>query len=78
MNQENDRRVVAVPRHMSLQDLALWGMQDVAFVKRVPLEDERIGWAIHAADGSQMGLAPDRETAFAAIRQHDLEPLSVH
>lgn len=78
MNQGNEKRVAAVPRHMSQQDLALWGVQDVAFVKRVRLEDEQVGWSIHAADGSQMGLAPDRNTAFAAIRQHDLEPLSVH
>ncbi|MBM3560469.1 MAG: hypothetical protein FJX53_11455 [Alphaproteobacteria bacterium] len=25
-----------------------------------------------------MGLAPNRELAFAAIRQHEMEPLGVH
>ncbi|WP_142849027.1 DUF1150 family protein [Telmatospirillum sp. J64-1] len=64
-------------RDMSAHDLALWGLQDVAYVKRV-MEDGEEGWAIYAADGTHMGMAPERELAFAAIKQHDLEPLSVH
>ncbi len=64
-------------RHMTVRDLAQWGMQDVAFVKRVTTESAE-AWSIHAADGSHIGLAPEREVAFAAVRQHDLEPLSVH
>lgn len=62
---------------MSQSDFAAWGLSQLAYVKRVQL-DEAVGWAIHAADGSQMGLAPSREVAFAAVRQHELEPLSVH
>lgn len=64
-------------RSMSAQDLANWGMPDVAYVKRVIVNDE-VGWAIHAADGTEMGFSPGRDLAFAAIRQHDLEPFSVH
>ena len=33
---------------------------------------------IFSADGNQIGVAPDRDTAFVAARQHDLEPVSVH
>ena len=44
---------------------------------QIVVEDE-MRFAICAADGTQMGLAPNREIAFAAIRQHELEPLSVH
>lgn len=62
---------------MSAADFARWGLQDVAYIKRVTVNDE-IGWAIFAADGNHMGVAPDRELAFAAVRQHDLEPYSVH
>ncbi len=67
-------------RGMSVHDLAAWGMPDVAYVKAVIGEEEgdEIRWAIHAADGTQMGLAPSRDLAFAAVRQHDLEPVSVH
>ncbi|MDA8231991.1 MAG: DUF1150 family protein [Magnetospirillum sp.] len=64
-------------RDMSTTDFAAWGVPDVAFVKRVMVDDSE-GWSIHAADGTQMGLAPTRDVAFAAIRQHDLEPVSVH
>jgi hypothetical protein len=62
---------------MSPTDLARLGMNFVAYVKPI-LVDQEIRFAIFAADGTQMGLAPNRETAFAAIRQHELEPLSVH
>jgi hypothetical protein len=64
-------------RHLSTRDLAILGVQDVAFVKRVDVNDE-IAYAIHAADGTQMALMTDRDIAFAAIRQHGLEPVSVH
>ena len=64
-------------RAMSLQDFALWGIQDVAYVRRMVVNDE-VGWSIHAADGNRIGFAPERSLAMAAILQNDLEPLSVH
>ena len=64
-------------RAMTASDLATWGVPDIAFVKRVVVNDE-VGWSIHAADGTHMGLASTRDLAFAAVRQHDLEPYSVH
>jgi hypothetical protein len=64
-------------RPMSEADFAHWGVPQVAFVKRI-IVDDVAGWSIHAADGTQMGLAPSRDLAFAAIKQHELEPVSVH
>lgn len=64
-------------RTMSESDFAAWGLPEVAFVKRIAVDDV-VGWSIHAADGTQMGLAPSRDLAFAAIKQHEMEPLSVH
>ena len=64
-------------RHMSTRELTLFGMQDLAYVKRV-LVDDGAGYAVHAADGTQIAVLPDRDVAFATVRQHDLEPLSVH
>jgi hypothetical protein len=64
-------------RHISPQEFAHLGMQDVAYIKRVVVNDEA-GFAIHAADGTQVALMRDQEVAFATVRQHDLEPLSVH
>ena len=64
-------------RHMSSRELALFGMQDLAYVKPV-LVDGVAAFAVHAADGTQVTVLPDREIALATVRQHDLEPLSVH
>ncbi len=64
-------------RLMTAADLASWGVQDVAYIKAA-LNDGGPVWSIHSADGTQLGIAPDRDVAFAAVRQHDLEPLSVH
>jgi hypothetical protein len=64
-------------RHMSSRELALFGMQDLAYVKAV-LIDGVTAFAVHAADGTQITVLPDREIALATLRQHDLEPLSVH
>lgn len=78
MNQESQR--ITGPgglRHMSAADFARWGVQDVAYIKRVVVNDEA-AWAIFGADGTHMGIAPDRDLAFSAVRQHDLEPFSVH
>jgi hypothetical protein len=36
------------------------------------------GFSIHAADGTQIGMAPSRDIAFAAVKQHELEPVSLH
>jgi hypothetical protein len=52
-------------------------MQDVAYVKRSVAADSP-GYTVHAADGTQIAVFADRELAFATLRQHDLEPLSVH
>ena len=64
-------------RQMSAKELALLGMQDLAYIKRVIVNDVT-AYAVHAADGTQIAVLPDRNVAFATVRQHDLEPLSVH
>jgi hypothetical protein len=62
---------------MTSADLANWGLPVIAYVRHVG-EEGAGGWTIHAADGTPIGAAPDRATAFAAVRQHELEPFSVH
>jgi hypothetical protein len=64
-------------KQMTPADLAALGLNGIAYVKPVMVEG-RVRFAIHAADGTEMGASADRDAAFAAIRQHDLEPLSVH
>jgi hypothetical protein len=64
-------------RQISARELALLGVQDIAYIKRVVIDDVP-GYAVHAADGTQIAVLSDREVAFATVRQHDLEPVSVH
>jgi len=64
-------------RNISSRELAVFGMQDLAYVKPVVVNGVT-AFAVHAADGTQVAVLPDREIALATVRQHDLEPLSVH
>ena len=48
-----------------------------AYIREV-LVDDAVVYGIHAPDGRLLGVAPDRDIAFAAARQHQLEPVSVH
>jgi hypothetical protein len=64
-------------RQMTANDLAMLGMQDVAYVKPV-LVDGSASYAVHAADGTQMALIANRDLAFAVVRQNEMEPVSVH
>ncbi len=64
-------------KSFSAQDFAALGMRHIAYVRQ-NVQDGQAFWAVHAADGTEMGRMPDREVAFAACRQNDLEPLSVH
>jgi len=64
-------------RLISPKEFAHLGLQDVAYVKRVTVNGAA-AFAIHAADGTEIAVLPDRDLAFATLRQHDLEPVSVH
>lgn len=62
---------------MTEQDMMSLGLEAVAYIKPVEVEGEA-GFGIFAADGTEITVVSDRKVAFAAVRQHDLEPLSVH
>jgi hypothetical protein len=64
-------------RHLSEQQLAALGVSHIAYVKPV-IVNGVAGFAIHAADGTPMAVAGDRDVAVAAIVQHEMHPLSVH
>lgn len=65
-------------RNISAQDLSSLGVEDVAYIKPVVTDEGKDGFAIHAADGSLMAVVEDHDVAFAAVRQHDMDPVSVH
>jgi hypothetical protein len=64
-------------RQLSARELGTLGMEDLAYIKPV-VEDGVEAFAVCAADGTQMAVIPNRNLAFAVVRQHDMEPLSVH
>jgi hypothetical protein len=64
-------------RHISAAQLGQLGLQQIAYVKPVVLNGEQ-GFAIHAADGTPMAVAGNREVAIAAIMQHEMVPAQVH
>jgi len=64
-------------RKLSPEQFAQLGMAKLAYVKPV-IVNGSAGFAIHAADGTPMALAPDRDVAIAAIVQHEMLPAMVH
>ena len=64
-------------KQLPAQEFVALGMQHLAYLKPVTVDD-RLAFEIQAADGTAMVVMDDRAVAEAAVRQHDLEPVSVH
>jgi hypothetical protein len=62
---------------LSPRDLGSFGIEDVAYVKTVTVDGQKLH-AIHAADGTPLTVVNTRDLAFATVRQHDMQPASVH
>ena len=45
---------------------------------QIDVGPDEILYSVHAADGERIALVGDRELAFAAARQHEMKPVSVH
>ena len=76
MNTQKTRGQASVPVP-TRQQLAEMGLGGLAYVRPV-MVDGQSAFAIFGADGEQIGLAPDRALADAAIVQHEMVPVSVH
>jgi hypothetical protein len=76
---ETERVVLSnqVLRNLSTRDFAQLGNQVIAYLRPVVLNGAP-AFSIHAADGTQIGAAPNALLAAAAIRQHEMEPALVH
>jgi hypothetical protein len=77
MNDQNAASVLVDVRKLSPEQFAQLGMTHVAYVKPV-IVNGASGFAIHAADGTPMAMATDRDVAIAAIVQHEMMPALVH
>jgi hypothetical protein len=64
-------------KNLSASDLLVFGLNDIAYLKPAEVNGQAV-YAIHAADGSQLAFVANREVGFAAMQQHELEPVSLH
>ncbi len=64
-------------KNLSASDLLVFGLNDIAYLKPAEVNGQAV-YAIHAADGSQLAFVANREVGFAAMHQHELEPVSLH
>jgi hypothetical protein len=83
-NINNERRA------MSVEMLAALGGPNLVYIREVEakelagnvpdevLEGGSKLYAVHSADGTRVAVLSDREAAFAAARQNDMVPVSVH
>jgi len=77
MNHNHQDSASFNPRTMSAEAFAMMGAPHLAYIAPVDTEWGQ-GFGIHAANGNLLAVLKDREIAFAAARQNDLEPVSVH
>ena len=66
-----------VRKTASAVNLSTYGLETLAYVKPVMMDGKRFH-SIHAADGTPLTVIAERDLAFATVRQHELEPTSVH
>ncbi len=64
-------------REMTQDQLAQLGVSNLAYIKPVMMNGTA-AFAIHAADGSPMAVAMERDLAIAAVVQHEMLPALVH
>lgn len=77
---DTDGNIITEPfdiRHLSSDQLARLGVQQIAYVKPVMMNG-LMAYAIHAADGTPMAVADNREVAIAAVHQHEMLVSLVH
>ncbi len=75
-NNQNASATVTLAQ-LSPMDWARFGLQQVAYLRPVTLNGVQ-AVAIHAADGTHIGAAPNMETAAAAVVEHEMAPVLVH
>ena len=64
-------------RHITSHDLAMLGLNDVAYIKPRTDLGQNI-FAIYTADGNEVAVVESHDLAVATIIQNDLELVRVH
>ena len=63
--------------HAQVEDLmmAMMGLETMAYIKPVT---EGAGYAVFAADGTQLAVFETKEVAYYTALRHNLAPVSIH
>lgn len=72
-----DETHLHIPEEEHAGSLEQVGLDVLAYARPTLIEGQ-VAFAIHGADGSQLGMAPSRELAHAAMVQHGLVPVGLH
>jgi hypothetical protein len=64
-------------RQITTDQLAQLGVSRLAYIKQVTVGGEDV-FAIHAADGTPMAVAPNRDLAWGAVLEHEMVPSLVN
>ncbi|NQZ13474.1 MAG: DUF1150 family protein [Alphaproteobacteria bacterium] len=62
---------------LSSDDFKHMGLNQIAYVKSFIDENDEMVFSVHAADGTQISLADSYAMAVAAVRYHDMHPVTV-
>lgn len=63
--------------YISPEDLAIFGIETLAYVRPAIINGRKVH-VVHAADGTLLTIIVDRDLAFVTLRQHEMNPQSVH
>ncbi len=72
-----DNHALTLADTLSVEDFLALGAETTAFVKAIEIEGKS-AYGIFSALGEPLGYADSFAVAQATVRQHDMEPLSVH
>lgn len=64
-------------RNLTEEQLKMLGTPVVAYFKPITLHGVR-AYAIHAADGTPVAVAADRDIAISVVLDRDMQPIWVH
>lgn len=76
-NHDNHSQDHNAAASLTPEAFAMLGAPQLAYVAPVHGEQGK-GFGIFAANGNLLGVVASRELAFAAAKQNELEPVSVH
>ena len=72
-------------KSLSRREFAELGGRKLVYIRAViardvmeDLREEDVLYSVHSAEGERIALVGDRDLAFAAARQYEMNPVSVH